>query len=100
MSNNIGNINIAGIKSDSLQKLNLDKNNSSDFKSLLFEAMDSVNAAAEQSKLSGYSILTGEADEVHNIMIDSVKSELTLQLAVQLRNKALDAYKEMMNMQI
>lgn len=100
MFDNVGNINITGIKSDSLQKLNLGKNSSSDFKSFLFDAMDKVNETAAQSKSSGYSILTGEADEVHNIMIDSVKSEITLQLAVQLRNKALDAYKEVMNMQL
>lgn len=100
MSNSIGNINITGIKSDSLQKLNSYKDNSENFKTFLSNAIENINEAAEQSKNSGFSILTGESEEMHNIMLDSVKSELTLQLAVQVRNKVLDAYKEVMNMQI
>jgi len=33
-------------------------------------------------------------------MLDAQKAEITLNLAIQLRNKVLDAYKEIMNMQV
>jgi flagellar hook-basal body complex protein FliE len=39
---------------------------------------------------------TGKSDDLHNLMINTQKAEISLDLFLQLRNKALDAYNEIM----
>ena len=47
-----------------------------------------------------YNLATGQSDDLHNLMINTKKAEMSLELFVQLRNKAVDAYKELINMGI
>jgi flagellar hook-basal body complex protein FliE len=54
------------------------------------EETDSIEQAASVAAASG------DVDALHNLTIASVKAELALQLFVQLRNKGLDAYQEIM----
>ncbi|WP_420852219.1 flagellar hook-basal body complex protein FliE [Paenibacillus hamazuiensis] len=42
----------------------------------------------------------GELSDVHQLMIASEKASLGLELTVQVRNKAVEAYQEIMRMQI
>ena len=42
----------------------------------------------------------GETDNIHNVMIAGSKANLALQMTIQVRNKVMDAYNEIMNMQI
>lgn len=56
----------------------------------------------EKQSASDYAIqglVTGEADDLHNVMIKTTEAQLSLELAVQLRNKCLDAMNEVKNMQ-
>lgn len=45
-------------------------------------------------------LLTGEVNNLHEITIANAEAELTLNLAVQVRNKVVDAYNEIMRMQV
>lgn len=45
-------------------------------------------------------LATGQSDDLHNLTIASQKATLSVQLLVQLRNKALDAYNEIMRMNV
>jgi len=42
----------------------------------------------------------GKTDNIHETMLYAVQAELTFQLMVQIRNKALDAYHEVMRMSV
>jgi len=42
----------------------------------------------------------GQIDDLHTVMINSAKAELALVMLVQVRNKALDAYNEVMRMSV
>ena len=42
---------------------------------------------------------TGDLTDVHDYMIAATQAELTTELTVTLRNKALDAFNEIMRMQ-
>jgi len=42
----------------------------------------------------------GNVDDLHNVMIAVEKSEVMLRLAVQVRDKAVSAYQEIMRMQV
>jgi flagellar hook-basal body complex protein FliE len=50
-----------------------------------------------QSAVTG--LLSGQGVEVHDAMIATQKSELAFELALQVRNKAVAAYQQMMQMQ-
>lgn len=41
-------------------------------------------------------IATGEDVDLHNLMINMQKTEISLEFLVQMRNKTLDAYEELM----
>ena len=55
-----------------------------------------------QSKADGLtkSLATGEINDIHQVMIAAEKASLALQFTVQVRNKVIDAYQEVMRMQI
>lgn len=42
----------------------------------------------------------GESVDLHQVMIASQKASVTLQAALEIRNKAVEAYQEMMRMQV
>ena len=72
----------------------------SGFKNVLTEALDRFERIGDQNALSTLDLLTGKTDDLASPMIASQKSELALDLTVALRNKAIEAYKEIMNMQV
>ena len=53
-----------------------------------------------QDNRSVLSLLTGDVDDISGVMIDSEKAEIALGLTIEIRNKILDAYNEIMNMQV
>jgi flagellar hook-basal body complex protein FliE len=44
--------------------------------------------------------ISGVSDDIHSVIIAGSKADLALQMTLQVRNKVMDAYKEIMNMQI
>ena len=42
----------------------------------------------------------GQNVDLHEVMIASQKSSVTMQLTLEVRNKAIEAYQEMMRMQV
>ena len=70
------------------------------FSNMLTEAFANVAATDAADKTSGLALLTGRADDMAGILIDAQKAELSLSLALQIRNKFLDAYNEIMKMQV
>ena len=69
----------------------------SDVFSDIYDLAQSTDAEDKQSVLS---LLTGDIDDISSVMIDSQKAELALSLTLEVRNKILDAYTEIMNMQV
>lgn len=89
-------------KISSLPKItdNNTKSGVTDFSNILNEAIDKVNTLQLESEALTNSFLSGETDNIHNVMIASSKANLALQMTIQVRNKVMDAYNEIMNMQI
>lgn len=83
----------------------LDKNNGTDdtennfsFKSVFDNALNNYTDAENQVDQDIYKLSIGETDDLHNLMINTKKAEMSLDLFLQLRSKALDAYNEVMRM--
>ncbi len=74
------------------------KKNAQLFKSIFNNALDNYIEAEDKVNEDIYKLSVGESDDLHNLMINAQKAELSLDLMIQLRNKALDAYNEIMRM--
>ena len=69
---------------------------STSFLDVFRNALDNVNETDEMAKQSEMLVATGGTDDLHTLMINTSKAELALETMVQIRNKALDAYNEIM----
>lgn len=73
------------------------------FGSILQSAMDMVNEANDLRNVADSEEIRfalGEAENTHDLLIAQTKALTALQYTVAVRDKALEAYKEIMNMQI
>lgn len=72
-----------------------------DFANVLKSSLDNVAKAQESSKNMQEAFILGD-DRVtlSDTMIEAQKSSVKFQIAVQVRNKAVQAYSEIMNMQV
>lgn len=64
------------------------------------QTLEKVNTAQNTSDKLTNQLVTGEVKDVHEVMIASQKASLSLQLTVQVRNKVVEAYQEVMRMQL
>lgn len=70
------------------------------FTDIMNKALSDVQDTDEKVTQANVDLLTGENDSIHQAMIDAEKAELSLNLAIQVRNKVIDAYNEVMRMQV
>jgi flagellar hook-basal body complex protein FliE len=70
----------------------------------VFDAMvDAVNGLNQQmigNDQAVQSLALGDTGELHQVMMNMEKARLSFELALQVRNKALEAYQELMRMQV
>jgi flagellar hook-basal body complex protein FliE len=69
------------------------------FASFLKTAIDDVNTQEQNVHKVNDQFIIGEAD-VNDVLIASSKAELSLSLTSQVRNKVIEAYQEIMRMQM
>ena len=72
----------------------------SSFADILTQAMNTVASTDMTDKASSMALLAGQTDDMAGLIIDSQKAEIALSLALSIRNKVLDAYTEIMRMQV
>ena len=72
----------------------------STFATLLQEAVDGVNRFQQDAATAVQQYTVGKADTLHDTMIAVEKADISLRLLMQVRNKAVEAYQEIMRMQI
>jgi flagellar hook-basal body complex protein FliE len=72
----------------------------SSFSDYLRGALDEVDRLQKEADSSAVSLATGETQNLHQVMIDVQKAEIALQFTIQIRNKIIEAYQEIMRMQI
>jgi flagellar hook-basal body complex protein FliE len=70
------------------------------FADTLKDAMDSVNTLQKTSDVMMKNLATGEQKNIPEVMIAAEKADVALKLMVQVRNKIIDAYQEIMKMQV
>lgn len=70
------------------------------FADILNDAIKSAASTEFEDDAGMIALLSGMDIEPHESMIQSTQAELALNLAIQIRNKVVDSYNEVMRMQI
>jgi flagellar hook-basal body complex protein FliE len=70
------------------------------FADYLTGALGKLDELQRQADISSIGLATGDIQNLHQVMIDTQKAEIALQFTLQIRNKIIDAYQEIMRMQI
>ncbi|WP_228485689.1 flagellar hook-basal body complex protein FliE [Thermaerobacillus caldiproteolyticus] len=70
------------------------------FSQFLKDAINKVNDEQVKSDELTQKLVNGENVDLHQVMIASQKASISLQLALEVRNKVIEAYQEMMRMQV
>ena len=70
------------------------------FSSVLQNAVQEVNAKMSDADVAKTKLLTGETGNVHQAMIAVQESNVAFSLMVEVRNKLVDSYQELMRMQV
>jgi flagellar hook-basal body complex protein FliE len=70
------------------------------FSDVLKESISKVGELEKEADQEVEKLVTMESKDIHNTMIAIEKADLTFQLMMQIRNKIIDAYQEIMRMQI
>ena len=70
------------------------------FGDIINDAINKVNDLQVESAQKTEDFITGVSDDIHSVIIAGSKADVALQMTLQVRNKVMEAYKEIMNMQI
>ena len=70
------------------------------FADTLKDAVQSVNTLQKQADVKMQELATGKTDNIQEVMMATEKADIALRLMVGVRNKIIDAYQEIMKMQV
>jgi len=70
------------------------------FSDMMKSMLNSVNESQEKGDLAIEQMQTGDAKHLHDVMISVEEADVSLRMLVQIRNRAVAAYEEIMRMQI
>ncbi|WP_263415694.1 flagellar hook-basal body complex protein FliE [Terriglobus albidus] len=71
----------------------------SPFADVLAGALHDATALEKQAQTAVKGLMDGSGVEIHEAMIATQKADMAFELALQVRNKAVAAYQQMMQMQ-
>jgi len=71
-----------------------------DFGQLVGHVLQDVNQSQNQASDAVAQLAAGKTDNVHQVMIALGKAEISFNYMLEVRNRLIDAYKQVMQMQI
>jgi flagellar hook-basal body complex protein FliE len=75
-------------------------NAAEDFASAITGALDELDAAQRTTDQLARAAATGELERVEDLMVATTETQLLTQLTVAVRNRAIEAFNEIMRMQL
>lgn len=76
------------------------QNEQASFASQLNQALGEVNQLQGTRDQAITSVVSGRASEVHEVMTAAEEAQLAFELLLEVRNKLLESYQELMRMQV
>ncbi len=78
--------------------IKVDKNDGNDFLESIKKGLDSVKNIQDEADNKIQQAISGNDIEISEVMISTLKAEMSMQLTMQVRNKLVDAYQEITRM--
>ena len=76
------------------------EDNGTAFSEILGDAINQVNSAQSQAGEEVQRVMGGESTDIHTAMIAVQKADVSFQMMMQVRNKLVSAYQEIMKIQV
>ncbi len=70
------------------------------FQDVLSTAIQTVETSGNNASASVERFLSGEGEELHTTILATQKADLSFEMFLQVRNKVISAYQEIMRMQV
>jgi flagellar hook-basal body complex protein FliE len=70
------------------------------FGTAMTDALNGVDALQSAAHASAENFMSGATGEIHKVALDQQKAAIALDLFLQIRNKVISAYQEIMKIQI
>jgi len=74
--------------------------NQTSFKDLINKQVNELSQAEAANDENIKALITGDVDNIHDVLIKTEEARLQLELAMQVRNKVVESYQEIMRMQV
>jgi flagellar hook-basal body complex protein FliE len=71
-----------------------------EFQSVLESTFQNLHVLDQKAAGATERFLTGESEDLHNVALSVQKAEVAFELGLQVRNKVVQAYQEIMRMQM
>ena len=81
---------------NSLPTNRVEKNSGTSFQNTLSELINNVNSQLNEADQLTEDFAIGKNNNIHEVMIATEKAGISLKFLLQIRNKLLDAYQEIM----
>ena len=94
---------LQGLKSIATDNLKTTQSNDTLFTNSLEAAkklLEATNEAEAMTTQLTYDFMTGANDNIHSLLIAQEKASILLQFTMQVRNKVLEAYQEIMRISV
>ena len=91
---------ITGIAPISLPQISPPSGASGQFGDVLAGAIQSIEGSNREASTAVQQFLSGQNEELHTTVLATQKAQLAFELGLQVRNKVVDAYQEVMKMQM
>ncbi len=82
------------------QNSGLSPSQETSFADTLKNAINEVNELQQTANKKAQELAVGKTDNVADVMIAAEKADIAMRVMVQVRNKVIDAYNEIMRMQV
>lgn len=83
-----------------VQQTSPSNNSKASFKDIFDSAINNLNDNQLKVEDNVKKFLTGEIQDVHTVVVAMEEAKLSMQLAVEVRNKLVEAYQEISRMQV
>ncbi len=70
------------------------------FQDVFTAAIQNVESSSREANASVQRFLSGEGEELHTTILATQRAELSFEMFLQVRNKVVSAYQEIMRMQV
>ncbi|MBX9703810.1 MAG: flagellar hook-basal body complex protein FliE [Silvanigrellaceae bacterium] len=76
------------------------ENGKTQFLDMMNKAIQEVNQGVKEGEKASMDLAAGKTSNIHETMLAVTKAELGFNMLVQMRNKVIEAYQEVMRMQV